>query len=438
MNTNKFFQIAKENNIEVSELNLSKATSFEFSIFKKEIDSYKLSSSSKIKARGIFNGKLGFASTEKDDKNTISFLINNIKDSAKFIEKDEKPIIFKGSEKYVKRNLFNKDLEAWDTQDKINKMFELEKICQEMDKRVTDVEISYSEETSERVLTNSYGLNLKRKSNYYVVYCSIVVREGEEVKTNYDIILESDPSKLNIQEIAKKAVDGAISLLHGVDPKNGKNKVVLNNESVSSLLSVVLSNLSAEEIQKNTSLYIGKLNTPIVSNKLTVSEMPLKKNCFFTNFDDEGVATQNKKVIEKGVLKTYFYNLETAEKDNVETTGNGYSAGSKIGIDFVNIEVKPGRLSEEELFEKIQNGVYITSLQGLHAGLNAKSGDFSLQAEGYLIKDGKKVAPLGMFTAGGNVFEMFNNIIAVGNNSKLLLNSTNTPSIAFRGVKISS
>lgn len=438
MNTNKFFNLCKEKGVEVAELNLNKSSSFSFSIFRQEIDNYKLSTSSKILARGIVNGKLGFCATEKDDKSTPEFLIDNIISSAKYIEKDEEAIIFKGSDKYRKRNLYSKELEAWPTEEKISLLFELEKLCKEYDPHVSEVQVSYGDEINESLLTNSYGLNLKNKRNYYVVSCEVVVKDGEEVKTYYDVLLDTDPKKFVPSEMAKKVVEGALSLLHGVTPKNGTSKVVLNDETVANFLSVILSNLSAEEIQKHTSIYEGKLNTQIISNKLTITEEPLKKNCFYTYFDDEGVATINKKVIEKGVLKTYFYNLETAKKDGVETTANGYRNGSKIGVDSININVKPGRLSEEQLFEKIQNGVYIIGLNGLHSGLDPKSGDFSLQGEGYLVKDGKKDSALSLFIVSGNVFKLFNDVIAVGNNNKLLLNTMNVPSIAFKGLKISA
>ena len=200
----------------------------------------------------------------------------------------------------------------------------------------------------------------------------------------------------------------------------------------------MLSNVSSESIQKHSSLFEGKLNTQVASKKLTVYEKPLAKNFFFSAFDGEGVATQNKTVIENGVLKTYFYNLNNAKKDGVQSTGNGSKSGNKVGIKFSNIFVKPGRTSFEGLVEKVHDGVFITDITGLHAGLNATSGDFSLQAEGFHIKDGKIDKPLTLITVSGNLFKLFNDIIAVGNDAKLLVSATTTPSIAFKNLKISA
>lgn len=437
MNTNNFFKLCKENGVDVAEVTTSKSKSFEFSIFKNELENYKISTSGKTIARGIYNNKLGFCSTEKDDKTTPSYLVKNIISSARYIEKDEEPIIFSGSEKYHKKNVYNKELENWSNEDKINRCFELEKLCYAKDSRITNVIVSYGESVSEVNFANTYGLNLKVKRNHYIVIVEIVIQDGEEVKTYGDYILSSVPSDLVPETFAKKLTEGAASLLHGVTPVTGTYKAVFSPDALAHLLSALVSHMSAEEVQKHTSKFEGKLNEKVVSNKITLLELPLSKNIFFSYFDDEGVATTNKTLIKKGVLQTYLYNLETAKKDNVASTGNATRVGGKMDIDTVNLVLKPGKLTEEELFAKVNNGIYVTDLTGIHAGLNAKSGDFSLQAEGFLIEDGKKSKPLGLFTVGGNLFDLFNNVLAVGNNSKQLIYSITLPSMAVKNVKIS-
>ena len=430
MNTNNFFKLCKENGVDVAEVTTSKSKSFEFSIFKNELENYKISTSGKTIARGIYNNKLGFCSTEKDDKTTPSYLVKNIISSARYIEKDEEPIIFSGSEKYHKKNVYNKELENWSNEDKINRCFELEKLCYAKDSRITNVIVSYGESVSEVNFANTYELNLKVKRNHYIVFVEIVIQDGEEVKTYGDYILSSVPSDLVPETFAKKLTEGAASLLHGVTPVTGTYKAVFCPDALAHLLSALVSHMS-------TSKFEGKLNEKVVSNKITLLELPLSKNIFFSYFDDEGVATTNKTLIKKGVLQTYLYNLETAKKDNVASTGNATRVGGKMDIDTVNLVLKPGKLTEEELFAKVNNGIYVTDLTGIHAGLNAKSGDFSLQAEGFLIENGKKSKPLGLFTVGGNLFDLFNNVLAVGNNSKQLIYSITLPSMAVKNIKIS-
>ena len=438
MNINKFYKDAKDSGIEVSEVWFTKSTQFDISLFRGEIDNYTSSTCGKILARGIYNGKLGYCSTEKFDRTTFPFIIKTIKDSSSLIEKKEEPIIFRGSPKYYKKNTFSESLENVPATEKINILHLLEDYCKSLDNRVTDVEVSYGETSGETLFSNSYGLKLKSKKNYFTIFCSVIVKDGDETKMNYDVFFDNDFSKFEYKTFAKGIVDNTLSLLHGENVKNGTYKVVLNNESVSNLLNAFLSNASAEKVQKHSSKFEGKLNTQIASKKLTIYEKPLLDNIFRSYFDDEGVAKKNKTVVDKGILKTYFYNLETAAKDNIESTGNGARTGSKIVVDFSNLVIKPGKQTEDQLFETIKNGLYITELSGLHAGLNAESGDFSLESKGYLVKDGKKDKALGLFVLSGNIFTLFNDIIAIGNNSKLLIDSNVVPSIAFKNLKYSA
>ena len=68
------------------------------------------------------------------------------------------------------------------------------------------------------------------------------------------------------------------------------------------------------------------------------------------------------------------------------------------------------------LLEKAGNGVYINSLQGLHAGANPVTGDFSLQSAGFLIDNGRKTTPVRSFTVAGNFYELLKNITALADN----------------------
>lgn len=438
MNSKKFIELSKEKGLEAAEIVSSKKSSFSFEIFKGEITSFSVSSNTGISARGVYKGQMGYATCEKDDKDTPSVLIDQIKTSAGLLEKSEKPIIFKGSDKYHKKFVYNAALEDWKAEDKIALAKKIEKELYALSDKVTDVEVSFRQSSSESTFVNSYGLNLKNKDNYFLIFADVVVKEGDDIKSYGDVFLDNDPSKFDLKEFTKHIVDSAVESLGGTPIKTKKYKAVLSREVVSSLLNALISNVSAESVQKHSSLLEGKVGTQILSKKITIDEKPLTKNCFFTYFDDEGVASQNKRIFDKGVLKTYLYNLETAAKDGVESTGNASKAGGKIGIGWSNLVLKPGKLTEEELIAKIGTGVLITDITGLHAGLNAQSGDFSLEAQGFHVVDGKKAGPLTLVTVAGNLYKVFTDVIAVGSNSKLDTSSNTVSSIAIKGLKVSA
>jgi len=169
-----------------------------------------------------------------------------------------------------------------------------------------------------------------------------------------------------------------------------------------------------------------------------VIENPLERNIFFKYFDDEGVATSKKDLIKKGVISTYLYTLQTAAKDGVQPTGNGYGAGTKSKADVAFVHLKGGKSSEEEMLSKINDGIYLTEFTGLHSGLNPHSGNFSLQCAGFRIRNGKKAEPLALITVAGNLIDVFKNIKCIANNNKIILNAQmSCPSIFVGKLAIS-
>lgn len=437
MNFNKFYQLAELSGITKSQLIYKKSNNLSITVFRGEIENYSSTSSSRLLARGLYKGKSGSGTTENISSKSFEYLVDQIKSSASILETQEDSIFFEDEAKYTKKKVFSKNLDKWDSKDIQKKLFNLEGIIKTADSRVKDVRVSFEKETKETIFTTSKGLRLAHKGNSYLVVVVLYVEQEGIVKNDYEYILSINPLERDIRLMANKVLQITLSKFGKASIEDGKYKAVLSQSAVGSFLDVVLKALNSEETQKHSSFLEGKLNEQVFSSNLTVEELPLTENVFFSYFDDEGVPTQNKTLIEKGVIKTYLYNLVTAKKDGVSSTGNGSRSGSKIKIAFNNVFVKPGELDLDNLFDKTANGIYVTKVQGLRAGMNEKSGDFSLQAEGFIIKDGKLSAPLPLFTVSGNVFELFNNIIHVGCDGKLLFSKITTPSILVENLKIS-
>ena len=437
MKYDKFFELAKQAGIEEAELYVESSYSLSFSLFHSEVDNYSLENSSIYVARGIINGKFGAASCDVFNAQKAKYLVDEIVANAGIIENDDPAIIFKGSEKYKKVSTFNKDLAGVSIDKKMENLFKLEKRIRELDPRVIEVPgVEYSESASSTTLMNSHGLKLTQKSNYFVYVGQALARQGEQTKSGYDVFLGNDYSKFDVEEIAKKVVQNTVEQLGGEACESKVYKAVLDRRVVASLMRVFVGHADAEEVQKHSSLFLGKLGQKIASKKVTIEDKPLEKSLFARWFDDEGVATYNKPIVKNGVLQTYLYNLTTASKEGTTSTGNGFKAGSKIGVSCPYLSLKPGKKSLEQLFEEVGNGVYITGVQGLHAGMNPQSGNFSLQAEGFLIKDGKKDRGLDLITVSGNLMEVFNDILEVGNDTYVTTSGTSTESVLIKKINV--
>ena len=434
----KFFALAKEAGLEQVELFVTESHNLQISLFHGEVDEYKDNNGYSILARGILNGKCGAASADVWNKEKAKWLIDEIVANAKVIENDDPIFIFKGSDKYHKVNTFNKALEEVTIDEKMEKLYALEKALKEIDKRIVEVAgTEYSQRTEKVTLVNSNGLNLVQRSNYFTFVAQCVAKEGEQTKSGYDFFLDNDFSKFNAQEFAKKIVKVTVDQLGGEPCDTSKYKAVLHPDVVTSLLRAYVGHADAEEVQKHSSLFIDKIGQKIASSKVTIEDKPQQKNVFARWFDDEGVATYNKPIIKNGVLQTYLYNLTTAAKAGVESTGNGYGGGSKKGIASTFLSLKPGKKTQEELFQEVGNGVFITDVSGLHAGLNPQSGNFSLQSTGFLIENGKKGKPLDLITVSGNLLEVFKDVVEVGNDVTVSPSGVSAESVLIKKLAVS-
>ena len=439
LNDKQFYNLALKSGLESADLTSNESSELSISLFHGEIDSFTNNTSYNLVARGIYNGKMGSVSVDNVNKESPEFLVKQIKRAASVIENEDRVFIFKGSEKYHKKNVGNNGDFSENIQEKVGILKKIEEKLHSYDKRINEViSVGFEASSHSYKKTNSYGLKLSQKMSTYSYFAQVSAKQGEEIRTGFHVFASFDENAFDINDFVKQTAEDALSKLGSIQCESKKYPVVLNPECVASLLSFLISSLDAEEVQKHTSLLEGKLNQEILSKKLTVIENPLEKNLFFRYFDDEGVSTQKKFLIKKGVISTYLYTLQTAAKDGVQPTGNGYGAGAKAKADVGFVEVKPGKKSEEEMLSEIQEGVYLTELQGLHSGMNAHSGNFSLQCSGFMIRNGKKAEPLALITVAGNLLNVFKDIKCIANNSKLVIfNQTKCPSILIKKLAIS-
>lgn len=421
MNINKFFELAKERGIDQSQLQIGRSTSLKIGVFHHEIEDYRLSSSQNVIACGIYKGKFGSARTEKFDKDTFDYLIDQIILSASYSEKEEDVDIFKGSDKYVKAKVFSKALAECPVEKKIETLKGLENSIYAYDERIAEVQVQYSEVESSSEFYNSFGLKLKQKRNFAYFAASVYARSGEENKSAWNFEFTTDIATFDPKKFTNKVCEDVTKKFGGEPCDSKKCPVILHKGVAADLIAEFLVSAIADEVQRHSSMLEGKLGQKVASSKVTIEEKPLTKNIHFNSFDDEGVASKNKTIVKKGILQQYFYNRETAKKDGVESTGNGFWSGGKIGTSFGNVFVKGGKKSLAEMMSQIKDGVFITEVAGLGTGLNTSSGDFSCQAEGYDIHDGKIAEPLNLITLSGNLLKLLSDIKEFDNEVEMTL-----------------
>lgn len=439
---NKLIEKGQEKMDEV-EAFLVKNKQLDIEIYKGEIDKYSLAESGGLSFRGSSQGKMGYSYTERLEESALDSLVYEALENSKYIEGSDDEIIFSGSESYEEINHYDDSLNQVPTQDKLNFLINLEKEAYSLDERVFAVNAcAYQEFEGERYLVNSKGLDLHDKSNGGAAYISVVVKDDEDTKTGISYRIFYDFSSLDYKEIAKEAVDRATSMLGASNIKSGNYPIIIENTTFANLLSAFTPIFSSDNVQKGLSLLKGKLGEEIASPLLTIVDDPFLKGGFASrNFDDEGTASTFKTMVDNGKLVSFAYNWKTANREGVASTGNASrSYKGPISIAPTNLYVVNGDLDLDEMMVLADKGLLINNLEGLHSGLNPVSGDFSLSASGYEIKDGKKARPVNQITIAGNLYEVFKNIVAVGNDLKFGLPSNGyigSPSILVKSLAVS-
>ena len=435
MNLDNLFKRAKDKGIEALEIFSSDKNSLSIEIFNGEVDQYVIADTNSLTIKGLVNNKMGVFRTEVLDDEIIDEVLENIIKSAKEIDSLDDAIIYEGDSHYEELDdLYNDKLFNLDVQKKIDHLLKLDKYLHEYDERVMVVETMYSESNNTIGLRNSKGIDLKNKANSAYIGGSVIVKDEVDQRVGFDVVISNDFNDFDIEKIAKDIVEDALNSLGAKPVKSDSYDIIFANSAFATLLSAFQNVFSADAVQKGLSLLKGKIDQRVGSDLVTIVDDPfMKKSASSRSFDDEGVATYYKELVKSGVLKTYLHNLVTAKKANVKSTGNGFGGS----VSAVNLKMEAGTSTLEEMLKSSKKAVFVKDVQGAHAGVNAVSGDFSLQASGYLIENGKKTRPVALITVAGNFIDLLKEVTMVGNDLKMSYYGVTCPSVKVEEMQVS-
>lgn len=304
---------------------------------------------------------------------------------------------------------------------------ELDKIRKEY-KQIKFLELQFQYLYEEKEITNSLT-SLKDSNGYYIFAADISLEEKDEVKTRSAILYSKEYDIKKFKEKIIKSIILGIESFHEESIKTGKYNIILENRSTNKLLNKFYNMFYADNINKKTSPLTDKFNKKIFSEKINIVEDPTNKDLIGKSlFDDDGCKTYYKEIVKDGKFITKLYDKKTALRENVTPSGNG--SGMK------NAYLVPGNKSYDELINELENGIIIENIEGLHAGINELTGDISLQATGFLIENSKIVKALNMIILSTNIFELFSNVIEVGNDLEFFGETSGACSLLLKDITI--
>ena len=416
------FERAKAAGFSACEAYYAAGESFSVTVFGGEITDYSASESRGLGFRGLVDGRMGYASTQALDEDSIALLVEGARENARLIECEDEQFLFAGAEEYADVCNYNPDIDQVSVAEKIGLCKSLETMAAGMDARLRrEAEASVFSESGEVEIVNTLGLHVGHRANIIGGYVQPVAEENGRVSSGFSLFFENDPAKIDAEKTVREAVKEAVDGLSAASVPSGSYRVLLRNDVAAQMLRAFSGVFSADRAQKGLSLLKGREGEKIAAECLTIVDDPhLPGQAASTPFDGEGVPTFRKEVVSGGVLKTLLHNLKTAKKQGVETTANacrgGY--GSPVGVAPSNFCVQPSNLAFEDMLDLLGDGLLITDLQGWHAGADAVSGDFSLPARGYRVENGKIAGSVNQITLAGNFFELLKSVEAVSGDLK--------------------
>jgi PmbA protein len=240
------------------------------------------------------------------------------------------------------------------------------------------------------------------------------VRKGEpDMQRDYWYSSMRDARELAAPEaVGRYAAERALSRL--VSRKIGTCEVPVLFESTlaAGLLGAFVQATSGGSLYRKASFLEGCLGQQALAKHLDLHEDPhVIKGKGSAPFDDEGVTTRARKVVEGGVVQGYFLSSYSARKLGMKTTGH---AGGAHNLTLTSRLTRPGD-NLDAMLRKLGRGLFVIELMG--QGVNYVTGDYSRGAAGFWVERGKIVHPVHEVTIAGNLREMLKHIVAVGADS---------------------
>ncbi len=293
---------------------------------------------------------------------------------------------------------------------------------------------------SEGCVATTTGIRTSSRSTacYVTTYC--LASEGDETQTGFGFSVGRDADDLDLEVAAAEAARRATRLLGATKPASGRVTVVLDPFVTAQFLGILGGTLSGEALKKGRSLFADRLGEEVASPLLTLVDDPTNPVAYTASeTDGEGLASRRNPLVQDGVLQQFVHNAYTARWAGTASTASAMRGGFKTtpGVGCRALSLTPGELDQPALLAEVGDGVLISSVTGLHSGVNPVSGDFSTGAEGLRISGGTVGPPLREFTMASTIQRMLQEVAAVGSDLEWLPMSAAGVSLVIGDVTIS-
>jgi PmbA protein len=290
------------------------------------------------------------------------------------------------------------------------------------DPRVKSAEQAvYADGDDAVAIRSSTGIECSYEASSCYAYVSALGGEEGAREPGLGFGVARAPTGLDPDAIGAEGAERAASMIGAQKPPSRACPVVFEQTVAASFASLIGSGLGADSVQRGRSPFAELLGEDVASEALVLHDDGLDPEGLGASpCDDEGVPRRRTALIEGGRLRTFLHDAYTARRGSAEGSGNARRSGYRTppSVGSSNLIVQSGEASTDELLVRAADGVYVTDVAGLHAGVNPVNGIFSVGASGRLIEGGALAGPVREFTIASDLVSMLRAVQAAGSEAR--------------------
>jgi len=300
------------------------------------------------------------------------------------------------------------------------------------DRRITNSEgAAVSAQQSHFVAGNTRGFRGGYASSRHSLSVAPIAGRGGDMQRDHWYSSMRCPDDLAAPEaVGRYAAERALSRLRARKVPTCEVPVLFESTLAAGLLGAYVHATSGGALYRKASFLPDSLGQAVMAPHLDIVEDPhVPRGKGSAPFDDEGVATRRRTVLDGGVVQTYFLSSYSARKLGMRTTGH---AGGSQNLTWTSRLTQPGD-DLPAMLAKLHRGLFVIELMG--QGVNYVTGDYSRGAAGFWVEGGQIVHPVHEVTIAGNLRDMFRRIVAVGADA-YTTGSKTCGSVIVEGMKV--
>ncbi|MEZ5382867.1 MAG: TldD/PmbA family protein [Microthrixaceae bacterium] len=406
-----------------------------------QVESLTSSVTASLGIRVVVDGRVGFAHAGSLADDVVAETLAQARENVAFSEVDPHLALAEpdGVAVVSQDELRNNLVAAIDVDGKVARALELERLTSGADERITGVRVaSYSDGWGSSALASTTGIEVASSGSH----CSastqpLAVADGEtQIGVGWDAT--RNPDELDLAEIAADGVERATRLLGASQPTSGRMPIVLEPKLAATLWGIVAGMLAGDAVVKGRSPFADRLGEAIGAGMLTLVDDPTDPESLGAEeYDGEGLACRRNVLIERGSLQGFLLNCTTANRLGLRSNACAVrGARSLPGTGAVALTMGPGEGTAEQLRATLGQALMVNSFSGLHSGVNPTSGDFSVGADGLMIRNGEVAEPVREITLASTIQRLMGGVMAVGGELERLPSGASMPWVVIDDVSV--